>query len=157
MTVTVLSNFINLYLNAALIYGSEGIDLFFKESVPSLSILKEMWSWTHFPAMGVKGAALATLIASAWMAMHYALYLFSGDLIKRFKVFSFSFNKESITSESVNLFPLIVNNTSLEITFLVENRIKTTRKKIDNQNFQKLVKKRINITRSIINLNSSTQ
>ena len=62
--------------------------------IPSLSFLKVMWNWTHFPAMGVKGAALATLIASAWMAVHYALYLFSGDLIKRFKVLSFSLDKE---------------------------------------------------------------
>ena len=82
MTVTVLSNFINLYLNAALIYGSEGIELFFKESVPTLSFLKVVWSWTYFPAMGVKGAALATLIASAWMTIHYSLYLFSDDLKK---------------------------------------------------------------------------
>ena len=96
MTVTVLSNFINLYLNAALIYGSEGIELFFKESVPTLSFLKVVWSWTYFPAMGVKGAALATLIASAWMTIHYSLYLFSDDLKKKFKVFSFSLNKKML-------------------------------------------------------------
>ena len=63
MTVTILSNFINLYLNAALIYGAEGIDLFFKESIPSLSFLKVMWNWTHFPAMGVKGIAIATILS----------------------------------------------------------------------------------------------
>ena len=40
MTVTITSNVINLYLNAALIYGSEGVDLFFRETLPSLSFLK---------------------------------------------------------------------------------------------------------------------
>ena len=38
MTVTIISNIINLYLNAALIYGSEGIELFFKEVLPSRDI-----------------------------------------------------------------------------------------------------------------------
>tara|TARA_Y100001970_G_C14258589_1_gene877610 strand:+ start:11513 stop:12931 length:1419 start_codon:yes stop_codon:yes gene_type:complete len=93
MTVTVVSNLINLYLNAALIYGSEGIEVFFKEALPSFSFLSVLWSWTTFPAMGVKGAATATLIASAWMVFHYFLYLFSGDVKKRFKIFSFSYDR----------------------------------------------------------------
>ena len=32
-----------------------------------------------------------------------------------------------------------------------------TRKKLDNQNLQKLVKKRIEVTRSILNLKNTTQ
>tara|TARA_Y100001970_G_scaffold1206_1_gene1410 strand:- start:67 stop:456 length:390 start_codon:yes stop_codon:yes gene_type:complete len=40
---------------------------------------------------------------------------------------------------------------------LVETRIKTTRQKLDNQNLQKLLKKRIEITRSILNINNTTQ
>ena len=40
---------------------------------------------------------------------------------------------------------------------LIEKRIKITREKLDNQNLQKLVKKRIEITRSILNINSTTQ
>ncbi len=92
MTVTITSNLINLYLNAALIYGSEGVESFFKDVVPSLSFLSAIWGWASFPAMGVKGAALATLIASAWMVVHYFLYLFSKDIKNRFGIFSFSYN-----------------------------------------------------------------
>ena len=40
---------------------------------------------------------------------------------------------------------------------LVETRIKTTRQKLDNQNLQKLLKKRIEITRSILNKNITNQ
>ena len=92
MTVTVASNLINLYLNAALIYGSEGIDLFFKETGSSFSFLSVLWGWTTFPAMGVKGAAIATLIASVWMMFHYFFYLFSGEIRTVFRVFTFSFD-----------------------------------------------------------------
>ena len=99
MTVTIISNVINLYLNAALIYGSEGIDLFFREVFPSLSFLKFAWCWTTFPALGVKGAALATLAASVWMSAHYAFYLFSNDFKTKFKVFSFSFNKKMMMKQ----------------------------------------------------------
>ncbi len=99
MTVTITSNIINLYLNAALIYGSEGVDLFFREVVPSLSFFKFAWCWTTFPAMGVKGAALATLVASVWMSAHYAFYLFSNDLKTKFKVFSFSLNKKMMMKQ----------------------------------------------------------
>ena len=92
MTVTITSNLINLYLNAALIYGSDGVESFFRDVVPSLSFLSAIWGWASFPAMGVKGAALATLIASAWMVVHYFLYLFSKDIKNRFGIFSFSYN-----------------------------------------------------------------
>ncbi len=92
MTVTVVSNLINLYLNAALIYGSEGITVFFREVAPGFSFLSVFWDWTYFPSMGVKGAATATLVASFWMALHYFLYLFSKDIKTRFKVFAFSFD-----------------------------------------------------------------
>ena len=40
---------------------------------------------------------------------------------------------------------------------LVETRIEMTRKKIKHQNFKNLVKKRINVTRSLLDLNNSTQ
>ena len=76
--------------------GSEGPILFSRETMPSLSFLKILWSWTYFPAMGVKGAALATLIASIWMTVHYSLYLFSAVLKKRFKVFTFNLNREML-------------------------------------------------------------
>ena len=93
MTVTVTSNALNVYLNAGLIYGSEGVARFFTETVPSLSFLSALWQWTTFPAMGVKGAAIATLIASTWMAVHYSSFLFSDQIKDRFAVFSPSTDK----------------------------------------------------------------
>ena len=82
MVVTISSNIINVYLNAALIYGSEGITNYFTElGIPWLALL---WNWAPFPAMEVKGAAIATLIAFIWMLVHYFIYLFK----ERFKIFS---------------------------------------------------------------------
>jgi len=90
MNVTVTSNAINVYLNAGLIYGSDGVAQFFADTIPSLSFLSKLWQWTAFPAMGVKGAAIATLVASTWMAVHYCSFLFSSQIKDRFSVFNFS-------------------------------------------------------------------
>jgi len=90
MNVTITSNAINVYLNAGLIYGSDGVTQFFADTIPSLSFLSKLWQWTTFPAMGVKGAAIATLIASIWMAVHYFSFLFSSQIKDRFSVFNLS-------------------------------------------------------------------
>ncbi|NOZ04009.1 MAG: MATE family efflux transporter [FCB group bacterium] len=97
MKVTIVANLLNVYLNAGLIYGQEGLKQFFNsfEGV-DLSWLASLWGWYSFPAMGVKGAALATLIASTWMTVHYFLYLFEPEIRKRFEVFSLRLNKEMI-------------------------------------------------------------
>ena len=80
MTVTITSNVINVYLNAGLIYGSEGVKSFFTETAPSLSFISHLWQWTSFPALGVKGAAIATLVASLWMSVHMVHIFFQNRL-----------------------------------------------------------------------------
>ena len=93
MRVSITSNVINVYLNAGLIYGSEGVKSFFSETTPTISFLSNLWQWTSFPAMGVKGAAIATLVASLWMSIHYGAYLFSKQIKTRFAVFSLSVDR----------------------------------------------------------------
>ena len=99
MTVTISSNILNVYLNAGLIYGSSGVRTFFTDTVPQLSFLSPLWQWIEFPALGVKGAALATLVASTWMAIHYFLFLFSKEIKHRFAVFKFSMDKTMMNKQ----------------------------------------------------------
>ena len=93
MVVTIISNIINVYLNVGLIYGSDGVKTFFLEAVPQIFFISQLWQWTDFPALGVKGAAIATLIASLWMSIHYGVYLFSKQIKIKFAVFSLSINR----------------------------------------------------------------
>ena len=99
MRVSITSNIVNVYLNAGLIYGSEGVKLFFSENVPLLTFLSHLWQWTTFPAMGVKGAAIATVVASLWMFVHYGLYLFSKQIKSRFAVLSLSVDGEMMNRQ----------------------------------------------------------
>ena len=87
MVVTITSNIINLYLNAGLIYGSEGLNNFFANSSPLFSWMHVLWGWADFPALGVKGAAIATLIASIWTFIHYCFFLFNKEIRNTFKIF----------------------------------------------------------------------
>jgi len=73
MKVTIVSNIINVYLNAGLIYGTDGVTAFFEKiGIPWMAVL---WQWYDFPAMAVKGAALATVIASVWMVVQYSFHI----------------------------------------------------------------------------------
>ena len=99
MRVSITSNIVNVYLNAGLIYGSEGVKLFFSENVPALTFLSHLWQWTTFPAMGVKGAAIATVVASLWMFVHYGVYLFSKQIKSRFAVLSLSVDGEMMNRQ----------------------------------------------------------
>ena len=99
MRVSITSNIVNVYLNAGLIYGSEGVKLFFSENVPAFTFLSHLWQWTTFPAMGVKGAAIATVVASLWMFVHYGLYLFSKQIKSRFAVLSLSVDGEMMNRQ----------------------------------------------------------
>ena len=99
MRVSITSNIVNVYLNAGLIYVSEGVKLFFSENVPALTFLSHLWQWTTFPAMGVKGAAIATVVASLWMFVHYGLYLFSKQIKSRFAVLSLSVDGEMMNRQ----------------------------------------------------------
>ena len=94
MKVTIISNVLNVYLNAGLIYGSSGVEEFFNEHLSIISFLSSLWGWANFPALGVKGAAIATLISSFWMAAHYAVSLLSKQTNERYSVFRFSFDSE---------------------------------------------------------------
>ena len=94
LKVTVTSNLINLYLNAILIYGSEAINNFFLQTDQRFSSIAFLWNWFSFPAYGVKGAAIATLIASIWMALHYSFYLFPASVRRRFSVFNRTLKKD---------------------------------------------------------------
>lgn len=74
MQVTITANMINIYLNAGLIYGSDGVLKFFQDlGIPWIGIL---WTWFDFPALGVRSAAIATVIASAFMLGCYFIMLF---------------------------------------------------------------------------------
>ena len=64
--------------------------------------------------------------------------------------------KETLSKEEIEK-KILKNSFDDDLRQLVETNIKMTRQKLDNQNLQKLLKKRIEVTRSILNINNATQ
>ena len=103
MVVTISSNILNVYLNAGFIYGSEHITQYFTNlGIPWLAGL---WNWAPFPALAVKGAAIATLIASIWMVIHFVLFLFK-ERIKPYHPFGFQFISVNLIQQVKLGFPV---------------------------------------------------
>lgn len=98
MKVSVTSNIINVYLNVGLIYGTEKVIKFF-DAYPFISWIGKLWAWVNFPALGVQGAAIATLIASVWLTAHYCFYLFSEEQRKKYKTLFLTVNKKMMVRQ----------------------------------------------------------
>jgi putative MATE family efflux protein len=94
MKVTITSNMLNIYLNAGFIYGSVGVESFFNNL--NLPFLSHAWTVFNFPALGVKGAAVATVIASIFMMLFYFIMLFDKEIKNTFDVFSRHLNRATL-------------------------------------------------------------
>ena len=94
MKVTITSNILNVYLNAGFIYGSVGVESFFNNL--NLAFLSHAWTVFNFPALGVKGAAVATVIASIFMMLFYFIMLFDKEIKNIFDVFSSHLNRATL-------------------------------------------------------------
>jgi len=126
MKVTIVSNIINVYLNAGLIYGSEGIKLFFEKiGFPHLAIF---WQWYEFPAMAVKGAALATVFASIWAVIQYSLHIVN-EKIGKFEPFRFQYSAANLIQQVKLGFPIgaqeVISMTGFAIFYKIIGTIGT--------------------------------
>ena len=97
MKVTIASNLLNIYLNAGYIYGSSGVQTFFNDL--NLPFLGGLWGVFNFPEMGVKGAAVATVIASVFMMVLYFIMLFDKQIKHVFSVFSPTIDQKTLLKQ----------------------------------------------------------
>ena len=97
MKVTITANLLNIYLNAGFIYGSEGVQSFFNDL--QLPLLGGLWSVFNFPELGVKGAALATVLASIFMMIFYFIMLFNKQIKNVFHVFLLNIDQKTLLKQ----------------------------------------------------------
>ena len=105
MKVVIASNLLNFYLNAGLIFGSNQIEEFFSNSI--FKFLAILWVPFNFPELGVKGAAIGTLIATIWGVLHYSFYLFKNEIVK-YKVFDLSIDLKMLKKQLIIAYPLAI-------------------------------------------------
>ena len=89
LLIAISSNALNAYLNAGLIYGSNGVLAFFQTKHPDLTFIAKLWAPFNFEALGVKGAALGTVFSSLFSIFQYFIYTFFTKIRTLFKLFPF--------------------------------------------------------------------
>lgn len=117
MYVTIISNLLNIYLNAGLIYGYENIYLFFDSY--GISWLSFLWAWYDFQELGVKGAAIATLLSSIIMMVAYLLYLFKEEIRTKYKVFAMNIDIKMMKKQFSIGYPQTFSEISINFAFLL--------------------------------------
>jgi putative MATE family efflux protein len=115
MKAVLASNLLNIYLNVGLIFGTEAINQSLQGTY--FSIFTYLWSFYDFPALGVKGAAIGTFIATIWLFIHYFLYLFKSDIITKYQVFKATLSKKMFKRQITIAYPIAVQETLVMLSF----------------------------------------
>ena len=124
LNVTIVSNVINAYLNAGLIYGKQGlVNVLGLEKISFIDFSK-LWFWADFDGMGVSGAAIGTLISSIWMMLHYFYYLNKQDVVRQNKGFLSTGVNVIMLKKQVSLsFPMGIQEMMIAIGYSIFYKI----------------------------------
>ena len=117
MKVVLISNLINVYLNAALIYGTDNVSEFL--SYYGIQNFSFLWNIVDFPKLGVMGAGIATLLSSAFMVLLYISFLFKKNIRQKYDVFNFYVNSELLKKQAYLAFPLATQELFSSIGFFL--------------------------------------
>ena len=121
-----------------------------------LTILLSFLFLTGFvPILSFVGPGV-TVLTSGNVYKASAQFIVNQHIEKETGKNSLALIKDTLISEETDK-KIKINSFEEDLRQLVETRIKMTRQKLDNQNLQKLLKKRIEVTRSILYINNTTQ
>ena len=121
-----------------------------------LIIILSFFFLTGFvPIFSLVGPSL-TALTSGNIYKASAQYIVNQKIEKETGKNSFALIKETLVNEELDK-KIEKNSFDEDFKQLVETKIKMTRQKLNNQNLQKLLKKRIEVTKAILNINNATQ
>ena len=124
LSVTISSNIINIYFNIGLIYGKNFISKISGDYFGEFFDISVFWFWAKFDGFGVTGAAIGTLIASAWMMFHYYIYLNRQKIVKKNKgIMNVGFDKNMLTKQVRLSVPMGVQEMMIAIGWSVFYKI----------------------------------
>ncbi|WP_145595920.1 hypothetical protein [Candidatus Pelagibacter sp. FZCC0015] len=121
-----------------------------------LTVILSFFFLTGFvPILSLVGPSV-TAITSGNIYKASAQFIINQHIEKETGKNSLTLIKETLVKEEIEN-KIQKNSFDEDLRQLVETRIKMTRQKLDNQNLQKLLKKRIEVTRSLLYINNTTQ
>ena len=116
MKVVVVANILNIYLNAGFIYGSDLINYLNDTNIEIFSFL---WFWADFEGLEVKGSAIATVISTTIMVLHYIYYLFKNNINKQYEILISKIRCDKIKKHFSLAAPLFTSEIFLSTSYLM--------------------------------------
>ena len=121
-----------------------------------LTIIFSFFFLTGFvPILSLVGPSV-TVLTSGNIYKASAQFIVNQRIEKETGKNSLTLIKETLVKKEIDK-KIQKNSFDEDLRQLVETNIKMTKQKIENQNLQKLLKKRIEVTRSILKINNTTQ
>ena len=121
-----------------------------------LTIILSFFFLTGFvPFFSLVGPSV-TALSSGNIYKASAQFIVNKQIEKETGKNSFALIKETLVNEEIDK-KIEKNSFDEDLRQLVETRIKMPRQNLDNQNLQKFLKRRIEVTRSILDLNNTNQ
>ena len=121
--VAISSNLLSIYLSAGFIYGSGGVVAYFKTLDPIFFSASKLWTWFSFPQLGVKGAAIGTVLSSLFSLVQYLVYVFLSKTRKQFHLFPAGLNLSMLKRQFQLAFPMGVQEFGLAVGWAFYLRI----------------------------------
>ena len=121
MKVVIFSNLVNFYLNVGLIFGSNRIKEFLDGTI--FEFFSILWTIFPFPELGVKGAAIGTLIATIVACIHYFIYLFDDTLKTKYQIFRLRIDRTILTRQLIIAYPIALQEVMVMFSFTIFYKI----------------------------------
>ena len=113
----------DMFRHAGFIYGSDGVVAYFKTVDPIFFSFSSLWTWFSFPQLGVKGAAIGTVLSSFFSLVQYLAYVFLSKTRRQFHLFPTGLNFSMLKRQFELALPMGVQEFGLAIGWAFYLRI----------------------------------
>tara|TARA_Y100001970_G_C14148993_1_gene811560 strand:+ start:71 stop:1489 length:1419 start_codon:yes stop_codon:yes gene_type:complete len=116
MKVAVVSNILNIYLNAGLIFGYIRLSTSLKDT--GLEFIAPLWFWAPQEPWTVIGSAIATTISTIFMLLYYIFFLFKDDIIEKYGILTTTIKHDKLKQHFYLAYPVIISEFFLSTSYL---------------------------------------
>ena len=117
MKVAIVSNILNIYLNAGLIFGYARLSSTLDNA--NLEFIALLWYWAPQDSWTVIGSAIATTISTIFMLLYYIYFLFKDNIIEKYAILTLAIKYNKLKQHFYLAYPVIISEFFLSTSYLL--------------------------------------